>query len=180
MRILPAPMQCFVPVPQWHTIRELPELVRAYYDFKQEGSDLVVWMPCLDLVSVDVAFVNEANPYGEVRGGRLTVAGLVKKMVVTASSFCQPNMLHESQHIAGVLDCDADDLPDDGVYISIMLGCLVSHVGGVDAYGLILQKVTPELNTYRRVGIYQDVAPPDREVERGRRLKGDYQTVTII
>jgi len=146
----------------------------------------LVWVPCLDLVSAETTLVHEDNPYGEVKRGCLTLSGLVKRIDVVPSKdpteapdLFQSSMLHENQAIAGILDMEDAKVTYVGEHRSLLLGCSVSFVSGVLSYSLILQEVTPGANKFRRLGIAVDSVPPDHDVERGRRLKGEYSTLSI-
>lgn len=119
------------------------------------------WVSCLTLHETEIQLVDERNPYGEVKGGRLVVSGETRPLDALAprESHCMCYADSARHRFSGDwwFDAKAREASCSGKLVSLLLGCTVmkpqSDVDTVHIYALILQELAPSSDTFIRIGM---------------------------
>ena len=132
-----------------------------------------------DCAGAEVNLVDDRYPFGEVRDGRLVVSGEMHP----------PDMLDESDTQREMFDAEARNPHYAGDLQSLLLGCNICKVSSelssepefqVIIHAMIVQELTPESDTFRRLGISRQYLAPVHEVSEPLTRHGEYRRITLV
>lgn len=132
--------------------------------FAVSGSD--TWVPCLDIDNVEILLLDENNPFGEVKEGRLKISGKLRSVAVpgpNAGDWTQGMGQASSPAVSRVIrpyfDAEERKLGHTAELQTLLLGIRINRLPSVDCidvWSMILQEVIPGSNVFRRIGITED------------------------